>query len=238
LTVEDDGKGLDPAKIKSIAISKGILTEIDAAAMGDDEAINLIFASGFSTAKVVNDVSGRGVGLDIVRNNIQRLNGTVMVETEQGVGSRFLVTLPLTLAIVPTLLVQVGKNTLAIPLVTVLETLRVFTKDVQTVNSRPVIRLRDKVLPLLEVADAFGFKSSKKDQGFRYVVVVGMGKQQMGLAVDRLLGQEEVVVKSLGSMIGEVMGIASAAILGDGSVILIVDVQALFQITGKNRVDG
>jgi two-component system chemotaxis sensor kinase CheA len=238
LTVEDDGKGIDPAKIKSIAISKGILTEIDAAAMGDDEAINLIFASGFSTAKVVNDVSGRGVGLDIVRNNIQRLNGTVMVETEQGVGSRFLVTLPLTLAIVPTLLVQVGKNTLAIPLVTVLETLRVFTKDVQTVNSRPVIRLRDKVLPLLEVADAFGFKSSKKDQGFRYVVVVGMGKQQMGLAVDRLLGQEEVVVKSLGSMIGEVMGIASAAILGDGSVILIVDVQALFQITGKNRVDG
>ena len=107
------------------------------------------------------------------------------------------------------------------------------SEDVQTVNSRPVIRLRDKVLPLLEMADAFGFKSAKNEQGFRYVVVVGMGKQQMGLAVDRLLGQEEVVVKSLGSIIGEVLGIASAAILGDGSVILIVDVQDLFQVTGQ-----
>jgi two-component system chemotaxis sensor kinase CheA len=233
LTVEDDGKGIDPARIKAIAISKGILTEIDASSLGDDEITNLIFASGFSTAKVVNDVSGRGVGLDIVRNNIQRLNGTVMVETEKGIGTRFLVTLPLTLAIVPTLLVQVGSNTLAIPLVTVLETLRVSSKDVQTVNSRPVIRLRDKVLPLLEVADTFGFNSAKNEQGFRHVVVVGMGKQQMGLAVDRLLGQEEVVVKSLGSIIGEVLGIASAAILGDGSVILIIDVQDLFQIPGQ-----
>lgn len=233
LTVEDDGKGIDPEKIKAVAVSKGVLSELDAASLGDDEAINLIFSSGFSTAKVVNDVSGRGVGLDIVRNNIQRLNGTVMVETERGKGTRFLVTLPLTLAIVPTLLVQIGQNTLAIPLVTVLETLRISTEEIQTVNSRPVIRLRDKVLPLLEMADAFGFKSARKEQGFRYVVVVGMGKQQMGLAVDHLLGQEEVVVKSLGSIIGEVIGIASAAILGDGSVILIVDVQDLFQVTGQ-----
>jgi two-component system chemotaxis sensor kinase CheA len=233
LTVEDDGKGIDPEKIKQVAIGKGVITELDASSLSDDEAINLIFSSGFSTAKVVNDVSGRGVGLDIVRNNIQRLNGTVMVETEKRKGTRFLVTLPLTLAIVPTLLVQTGQNTLAIPLVTVLETLRISSEEIQTVNSRPVIRLRDKVLPLLEMADAFGFQSAKKDQGFRYVVVVGMGKQQMGLAVDRLLGQEEVVVKSLGSIIGEVIGIASAAILGDGSVILIVDVQDLFQVTGQ-----
>lgn len=233
ITVEDDGKGIDPDKIRAVAVGKGILTEAEAASLSDDEAINLIFSSGFSTAKVVNDVSGRGVGLDIVRNNIQRLNGTVMVETEKGKGTRFMVTLPLTLAIVPTLLVSVGKNTLAIPLVTVLETLRISTDEIQTVNSRPVIRLRDKVLPLLEMSEAFGFQSTKKDQGYRYVVVVGMGKQQMGLAVDRLLGQEEVVVKSLGSIIGEVVGIASAAILGDGSVILIVDVQDLFQITGQ-----
>ncbi len=233
LTVEDDGKGIDPEKIKGVAIGKGVLNEVDASSLSEDEAINLIFSSGFSTAKVVNDVSGRGVGLDIVRSNIQRLNGTVMVETEIGKGTRFLVTLPLTLAIVPTLLVQTGPNTLAIPLVTVLETLRISTNEVQTVNSRPVIRLRDKVLPLLEMSDAFGFQSDGKEKGFRYVVVVGMGKQQMGLSVDRLLGQEEVVVKSLGSIIGEVVGIASAAILGDGSVILIVDVQDLFQITGQ-----
>lgn len=233
LTVEDDGRGIDPEKVRASAVSKGMLSEADAASLSDDEAINLIFNSGFSTAKVVNDVSGRGVGLDIVRNNIQRLNGTVMVETEKGKGTRFLVTLPLTLAIVPTLLVRVAHNTLAIPLVTVVETLRISTKEIQTVNSRPVIRLRDKVLPLLEMSETFGFKSSKKDLGYRYVVVVGLGKQLMGLAVDRLLGQEEVVVKSLGSIIGEVMGIASAAILGDGSVILIVDVQDLFQITGQ-----
>lgn len=233
LTVEDDGKGIDPEKIRASAVGKGILSESDAASLNDDEAINLIFSSGFSTAKVVNDVSGRGVGLDIVRNNIQRLNGTVMVETEKGKGTRFMVTLPLTLAIVPTLLVRVAHNTLAIPLVTVLETLRISTKEVQTVNSRPVIRLRDKVLPLLDMTETFGFTSSKKDLGYRYVVVVGMGKQMMGLAVDRLLGQEEVVVKSLGSIIGEVNGIASAAILGDGSVILIVDVQDLFQMTGQ-----
>lgn len=233
LTVEDDGKGIDPEKIRAVAVGKGVISESDAGSLSDDEAINLIFSSGFSTAKVINDVSGRGVGLDIVRNNIQRLNGTVMVETEKGVGTRFMVTLPLTLAIVPTLLVKIGINTLAIPLVTVLETLRVSIDEIQTVNSRPVIRLRDKVLPLLEMADAFGYKSSKHEQGYRYVVVVGMGKQQMGLAVDHLLGQEEVVVKSLGSIIGEVVGIASAAILGDGSVILIVDVQDLFQVSGQ-----
>ena len=233
LTVEDDGRGIDPDKIRASAVGKGILSEAEAASLSDDEAINLIFSSGFSTAKVVNDVSGRGVGLDIVRNNIQRLNGTVMVETEKGKGTRFMVTLPLTLAIVPTLLVRVAHNTLAIPLVTVVETLRISIKEIQTVNSRPVIRLRDKVLPLLDMTETFGFASSKKDLGYRYVVVVGMGKQMMGLAVDRLLGQEEVVVKSLGSIIGEVNGIASAAILGDGSVILIVDVQDLFQMTGQ-----
>ncbi|NMB53301.1 MAG: chemotaxis protein CheA [Leptolinea sp.] len=233
LTVEDDGKGIDPDKIRAVAVSKGILSETEAGALGDDEAINLIFSSGFSTAKVINDVSGRGVGLDIVRNNIQRLNGTVLVETEKGKGSRFMVTLPLTLAIVPTLLVKIGVNTLAIPLVTVLETLRISTEEISSVNSKPVIRLRDKVLPLLEMADAFGYKSAKHEQSYRYVVVVGMGKQQMGLAVDHLLGQEEVVVKSLGSIIGEVVGIASAAILGDGSVILIVDVQDLFQVSGQ-----
>lgn len=233
LTVEDDGKGIDPEKIRSVAVGKGIISDVDANALSDDEAINLIFSSGFSTARVVNDVSGRGVGLDIVRNNIQRLNGTVMVETEMGKSTRFMVTLPLTLAIVPTLLVQIGKSTLAIPLVTVLETLRISTEDIQTVNSKPVIRLRDKVLQLLEMGEAFGLQSMRSEQGYRYVVVVGMGKQQMGLAVDRLLGQEEVVVKSLGSIIGEVVGISSAAILGDGSVILIVDVQDLFQITSQ-----
>jgi two-component system chemotaxis sensor kinase CheA len=238
LTVEDDGKGIDGEKVRTAAVLKGQISESEAAVLNEEESINLIFSSGISTTKVVNDVSGRGVGLDIVRTNIQRLNGSVTVETWKGRGTRFQISLPLTLAIVPTLLVRVGNNTLAIPLVTVLETLRVDVDEIQTVNSRPVIRLRDKVLPLLDMADAFEFEKSQTDQDYKHVVVVGLGKQIMGLAVDSLLGQEELVVKSLGSLIGDIVGIASAAILGDGQVILIVDVQDLFQMATQAKVVG
>ncbi len=238
LTVEDDGKGIDGEKVKAAALLKGQISEIEAANLNEEESINLIFSSGISTTKVVNDVSGRGVGLDIVRTNIQRLNGSVTVETWKGRGTRFQISLPLTLAIVPTLLVKVGSNTLAIPLVTVLETLRVNNDEIQTVNNRPVIRLRDKVLPLMDMADAFEFDKSATDQDYKHVVVVGLGKQIMGLAVDSLLGQEELVVKSLGSLIGDIVGIASAAILGDGQVILIVDVQDLFQMATQAKVVG
>lgn len=238
LTVEDDGKGIDGERVKAAALQKGMITEMEAAGLNEEESINLIFSSGISTTKVVNDVSGRGVGLDIVRTNIQRLNGSVTVETWKGRGTRFQISLPLTLAIVPTLLVRVGSNTLAIPLVTVLETLRVAVKDIQTINSRPIIRLRDKVLPLMDMAEAFEFQESSEEKGYKHVVVVGLGKQIMGLAVDSLLGQEEVVVKSLGSLIGDIIGIASAAILGDGQVILIVDVQDLFQMANQVRTAG
>ncbi|MHC1782843.1 MAG: chemotaxis protein CheW [Anaerolineaceae bacterium] len=238
LTVEDDGKGIDGERVKNAAVQKGMISESEAALLNDEESINLIFSSGISTTKVVNDVSGRGVGLDIVRTNIQRLNGSVTVETWKGRGTRFQISLPLTLAIVPTLLVKVGNNTLAIPLVTVLETLRVAVKDIQTVNSRPIIRLRDKVLPLMDMAEAFEFDDVSEEKDFKHVVVVGLGKQIMGLAVDRLLGQEEVVVKSLGSLVGDIIGIASAAILGDGQVILIVDVQDLFQMANQARIAG
>ena len=238
LTVEDDGKGIDGEKVKAAALQKGMITDLEAAGLNEEESINLIFSSGISTTKIVNDVSGRGVGLDIVRTNIQRLNGSVTVETWKGRGTRFQISLPLTLAIVPTLLVRVGNNTLAIPLVTVLETLRVAKKDIQTINSRPIIRLRDKVLPLMDMAEAFEFQDSSAEKDYKHVVVVGLGKQIMGLAVDSLLGQEEVVVKSLGSLIGDIIGIASAAILGDGQVILIVDVQDLFQMANQVRTAG
>jgi two-component system chemotaxis sensor kinase CheA len=237
ITVEDDGAGIDVERVKSSAVNKGLLSEAEAASMGDDEAINLIFASGLSTAKTLSDISGRGVGLDIVRNNIQHLNGSIIVETWKGKGSRFQVILPLTLAIVPTLLVQVDKSILAIPLVTVVETLRVADKEIYSVNRRPMIKLRNKVLPLMGMADAFELPN-KKAEGYHYVVVVASGKLQMGLMVDRLLGQEEVVVKSLGPLIGEVIGIASAAILGDGQVILIVDVQDLFRLAGMIHTGG
>lgn len=232
LTVEDDGGGINCERVKNTAIRRGLIGESEAATMPDDEAVNLIFTSGFSTASAVSDVSGRGVGLDIVRNNIQRLNGTVMVESWAGRGTRFQITLPLTLAIVPTLLVKVAKHILAIPLVTVLETLRVSDQDTQTVNGRPVIRLRDKVLPLLNIREAFNI-TKDTDDGFYYIVVVASGKHQMGLMVNDLLGQEEVVVKSLGPLVGDLFGIASAAILGDGQVILILDIQDLFRSGGS-----
>ncbi len=235
LIVEDDGAGIDCERLKQTAVTKGILTEVDAATMDDEEAVNLIFSSGLSTAKALSDVSGRGVGMDIVRANIQKLNGSISTETQRGKGTKFQVSMPLTLAIVPTMLVTVGENILAIPLVTVVETLRMSPEDIQTVNNRPVIVLRNRVLPLMSVADAFNLTSRSKDEGYQYAVVVSQGKLQIGLLVDRLLGQEEVVVKSLGALIGDVLGIASAAILGDGQVILIVDVQDLFQIAGLRR---
>ena len=230
LTVEDDGAGINVDRVKASAVSKGIITEAEAAAMNQEDGINLIFASGLSTAKALSDISGRGVGLDIVRNNIQRLNGMITIETWPGKGTRFQITLPLTLAIVPTLLVRVGPCIFAIPLVTVLETLRVKDQDIKTVSGYPVIVLRDRVLPLMNLAEVF--KVSSNTQGiFHHIVVVGTGKTQMGLIVDTLLGQEEVVVKSLGALVGEVYGIASAAILGDGQVILILDVQDLSRHT-------
>jgi len=229
LTVEDDGKGIDVERVKASAIKKGFLNEADAAVMSEEEAVNLIFASGLSTAKIVSDISGRGVGLDIVRNNIQHLNGTISVETWIGKGSRFQVALPLTLAIVPTLLVRVGPCIFAIPLITVEETLRITDRDKQTVNNCPVIVLREHVLPLLNLSEIFKIKSDIMEGSPQHVVVVAVGKQKMGVVVDVLLGQEEVVVKSLGALIGEVFGISSAAILGDGQVILILDVQDLFK---------
>ena len=235
LTVEDDGHGIDTDRVKAKAIEKGIISESEAAVMSEMDAVNLIFISGLTTAKKISDISGRGVGLDIVKNNIQRLNGTIQVETWKGQGSRFQITLPLTLAIVPTLLVKVGPCIFAIPLVTVSTTLRIGKKEIKTINNAPVTLLRDSVLPLLDMGDLFKIPSREEKPEYQHVVVVGSGKQMLGLIVDKLLGQEEVVVKSLGPLVGDIFGIASAAILGDGQVILIADIQDMFQYMGSIR---
>ncbi len=231
ITVEDDGKGIDTERVKKKAIAKGLITEAEAMSMSHEDAVNLIFNSGLSTANTVSDISGRGVGLDIVRNNIQRLNGTLVVETWQGKGTRFQITLPLTLAIVPTLLVLVGEMIFAVPLITVSSTLRVLKSEIKKINRVPVIKLRDKVLPLLRLSEVFAMQAKTKEAQYEHIVVVGTGSHQIGLVVDHLIGQEEVVVKSLGPLVGDVHGIASAAILGDGKVILIIDVQDLYRIS-------
>jgi two-component system, chemotaxis family, sensor kinase CheA len=230
LTVEDDGKGIDIEKLKKSAVSKGFITDTEAAAMTDEKAIDLIFASGVSTAKALSDISGRGVGMDIVRNNIERLNGTIIVETKPGQGSVFSISLPLTLAIVPTLLVKVGDTTFAIPLVMVIETQRLSSSGISIVSGRPVTKLRDQVISLLELADVFHMP--KAENAEKYMVVVRSSKVEIGLVVNSLVGEEEVVVKSLSSLVGETLGISSAAILGDGQVALILDVPGLYKLAG------
>jgi two-component system chemotaxis sensor kinase CheA len=231
LTVEDDGKGIDTEKLKASAVSRGLISPVDAASMPDDKAIDLIFLSGLSTSKTVSDISGRGVGMDIVRTNIERLNGTVVVETHPGRGSIFTISLPLTLAIVPTLLVRVSDITFAIPLVMVVETQHLHSKDIRVVSGKPVTQLRDKVITLVHLSDVFKLNNHDKAEDY-YMVVVRSNKVEIGLIVDLLMGEEEVVVKSLNSIIGETPGISSAAILGDGQVALILDVSGLYKVSG------
>jgi len=233
LTIEDDGGGIDLERVKSKAVEKGMFSQSEADALTDEEALDLIFLSGLSTARVVSDVSGRGVGMDIVRNNIERLNGHIQVETWPGRGTKFQIVLPLTLAIVPTLLVRVGNEKYAIPLVTVSETLRIAQNQIQTVNGRPVITLRARILPVIHLAQVFNLATGTNGQAsslYKHIVVVRAGKSAVGLIVEGLFGEEEVVVKSLNAVVGEVPGISSAAILGDGRVALIVDVPGLIKL--------
>lgn len=235
LTVEDDGAGIDGARIRETAVRKGIISEADAAKISDEKAVDLIFLSGFSTNDKATEISGRGVGMDIVRNNIQHINGSIQVDTQLGAGSKFQIILPLTLAIVPTLLVQVGQICFAVPLVMVLETLRLRRSDIDYILGKPVITLREQVLPLVNLRETFELDGSANGTEFYYVVVVRSGKDQAGLVVDRLVGEEEVVVKSLGALVKKTPGIASAAILGDGQVALIMDIPGLFKYM---RVSG
>ncbi len=231
VTVEDDGRGIDLEGVKAKAIEKGLISKAEADAMDADQALELIFVPGLSTARAVSDISGRGVGMDIVRNNIQSLNGSIQVQTWPGRGTQFQIILPLTLAIVSTLLVQVGQGIFAIPLTAVSEILRLSQAEIRSVNGKPVILLRNQVLPVACLAQAFNFqaRSNGRQDDRVYIVVVRSAKVQMGLIVDDLLGEEEVVVKSLHTFLSNIPGIAAAAVLGDGRVALILDVQGLFK---------
>ncbi len=236
LTVEDDGKGIDSDRLRQAAVEKGLLSPEAAGRMNDREALEIIFMPGFSTAAQVTDVSGRGVGMDIVRTNIHKLNGTVSVESTSGRGSRFILELPLTLAIMDALLVKLTQNIFAIPLASVTETLRVHHSEVRSVNREKVIQLRGRVLPLLPLGNALGLDGHGNDLERAYVVVVGAENDQVGIVVDSLVGEQQVVIKSLGKYIGDIKGVSGATILGDGRVALILDVPALVRKTVQNRV--
>jgi len=223
--VSDDGRGIDPQKLKDKAIKKGFLTPEAAEKLSDREAYELIFLSGFSTAEKVSEISGRGVGMDVVRNNIKKINGTVEIDSELGKGTRFVIKLPLTLVIVDALNIVLGDKIYAIPLSMVKEVLRLEQNDIKMVDKHETMLLRGNVLSLLRLSELFNHTSttdrSKEEE--LHVVVVGFGESRIGLVVDRLLSKMEIMIKSLGDYLGLVDGISGATVLGDGRVALVID---------------
>jgi two-component system chemotaxis sensor kinase CheA len=226
IRVEDNGRGLQVEKIAEKAMAKGLVVQADLDTMSPRDIINLIFLPGFSTAEQVSDVSGRGVGLDVVRTNISRMNGTLELDSEPGHGSRVMIKLPLTVAIIQALMVEVECATFAIPLASVVEAVKVTKEDIEILNGRPVLNFRERILPLLDLGATFQIPNSRSG-GECYVVVVTIGQQQFGVVVDRLGAQEEVVIKSLGEFLSNVKGVAGATITGDGRVVLIMDMSDL-----------
>lgn len=237
IEIADDGKGLDPDALKSKAIEKGVITEREADNMSDKEAYTLIFKPGFSTAAKVTNVSGRGVGMDVVKTNIDKLNGLIEVDSELGKGTVIKLKIPLTLAIIQSLLVKTQEEFYAIPLASVLETVRVAIDDIYTIEGKNVLRLRDEVLSLVRLSDLFGVKQVLENSDQAYVVVVGAGASKLGVIVDTLIGQEEVVIKSMGYYLQNITGIAGSTIRGDGKVTLIVDVGAMMDMAKDVKVD-
>jgi two-component system chemotaxis sensor kinase CheA len=228
VSVEDDGSGIDPDKIKEKAVLKKLITREEAEIMGTDEAIRLVLQSGFSTSAEVTDISGRGVGMDVVKTSIEALNGTVEIKSKPGRGSRFILRLPLTLAIIRTLMVKAGKEIYAIPIEAIRENLFVEPQEIKTIQQGRVIILREEVLPLSCLRESLGMGSFREQEVYP-VVVVQAGDKKVGFVVDELMGQQEVVIKSLSSFINGIRGVAGATVLGDGMVTLILDIAGLLE---------
>ncbi|MCX6343718.1 MAG: chemotaxis protein CheW [Armatimonadetes bacterium] len=258
IEVRDDGHGISIEKVKAAALKKGTVSEETLSHMSDEDALQLIFASGVSTAEKVTDISGRGVGMDVVRSNIQGLSGSVEVHTELGKGTRFRINLPLTLAIIQSLVIGVCDKVYVIPLSAVVETFRCRAEDMHSIDGHPAINFRGSVLHLVKLSDVFGIKSvngitlrcgdvrirdcgrtnnkSDSDDWITFVVV-RTGGLKIGLIVDRLIGEQEVVIKPLGAFFGDIDGIAGATILGDGAVALIIDVGSLGSIFNRRKLE-
>lgn len=239
--VQDDGGGINPEKVKRAAVKRNLITEEEAAQLSADEAIDLIFRPNLSTAEKVTGVSGRGVGMDVVRSNIERLSGSVVVESKVGVGTTFRITLPLTLAIVQTMLVSLKATTYAIPLSSIIESLYLSDVTVKTVKNNKVIHWRDSVLPLLDLREYFShprLKDKDVPSTKAAIVTVNWGKQRIGLVVDRIIGKQDIVVKSLNPIMGELPGLSGGTILGDGNIALIIDIPGLVTAALQARRQG
>jgi two-component system chemotaxis sensor kinase CheA len=225
IEVRDDGRGIDVEKIRKKAIEKGLIeadSDID-----NTEVINLVFSPGFSTKEVASEISGRGVGLDVVKEKISMLGGFTEISTERDEGSTFSLTLPITLAIVKALIVRVGKHTFALPLTAISETVEIEHRDIQTIEWKNVYYIRGEMLPIMSVGRLFDIETDESDKSF--AVVVGFGKRRLGLLVDELLGQPEIVIKSLGDYLKGFGGFAGAAEIGKHEVILVLDVESIIE---------
>jgi len=227
IIVSDDGEGLDLEKIRNKAREKGLIGEKEE--LSPRDLANLIFLPGFSTADKVTDISGRGVGMDVVKKAITNLGGTIDVKTQRGEGTSFIIRLPLTLAIIQALLVELGEEIYAVPLSSVVETLLVKSNEIKTVGGLQMVQIRGNALPLLSLRQKFDLPEREEEVDEVYVVVVGVGDRTIGLIVDELQGQQEIVIKSLGDFLSGIPGIAGATILGDGKVTLILDIGSLIQ---------
>ncbi len=233
IKIEDDGRGLDVEAIRRKAVEKGLVGQAEVDAMTDREVFRFIFEAGFSTAKKVTDISGRGVGMDVVRTNIEKLNGLIELDSRKGVGTTIVIKLPLTLAIIQGLLVESNKEIFILPLSSVFETIKTSQTQVYYVNQKPVFKLRDEIIPLINMDIIYsrtsGFSMCEKP----YIIVVGLADKKLGINIDKFLGQEEVVIKSLGQFLGTTEGVAGATIMGDGRIRLIVDLVGLFKLAKR-----
>lgn len=227
IEIEDDGAGINKERVLNKALSNGILTKETAVTLTDKQIYELIFASGFSTADTISDVSGRGVGLDVVKNTIESLGGSVTIDSKENEGSIFLIQLPLTLSIISVMLVEIQQEKYAIPLSSIIETAIIKKEDIMNAHNQQVIDFRGKVLPLLFLKDIFEVPVQNEEEEFLSIVIVRKGDKMAGLVVDSFIGQLEIVLKSLGNYLSTAFAISGATILGDGQVALIVDCNAL-----------
>ncbi len=234
IEVSDDGKGIDREKVYQTAVKRGLV--IENKEYSEREIMNFLFAPGFSTKQTITEISGRGVGLDVVAKNIAKLSGIVDIESEKGIGTKFFITLPITLVIIKALIVRVGKEMYAIPLNSVLESLMVTPSEVKTVEGREVIYLRDHTLPLLRLDVVFDLSDRDQKPNGIYVIVVGIGEKKVGLVVDAIEGQQEIVIKTIGEFLSGVRGIAGASELGNRKTILVLDVGTLIEESTKGEL--
>ncbi|EGL16481.1 MULTISPECIES: chemotaxis protein CheA [unclassified Paenibacillus] len=225
--VQDDGAGIDPARMIRSALEKGIITREEAGLLSEREAVELIFRPGFSTASTVSDVSGRGVGMDIVRSHIEKLNGLIDIETRLGQGTCFKIKLPLTLAIIVGLQVKLGGRTFIVPMSNIAEIVRVNPDEIRSIQGQSVIVLRNQVIPVARLHDYLQIPYTAYPGSHIPLVIVGSAEKRLALVVDELIGNQEIVIKSLGPFIGKVDGIAGATILGDGNVALILEIASI-----------